>query len=257
MQMLVRLALLVGGGAMAAWPVDWKLLHPQGCVSDFANVADAASKQQIGSYCAAVERATGTRLALVTIASTEGEPVDDVAATIARARGVDDRGVLLLLAVRNRRTVVEVGRGLKPQLPAGINDTVLREMRPAFLRQHYGEALMAAAETLGEAVAKAKNARVGVSLPRRMRPTISDAIPWVLAVGAVVLVVCLSLYGRPRGYGGFGGHGILPGLWRRSSMSRSTWGSRGSGGFGGYDSGDSFGAFGGGDYGGGGASRDW
>jgi uncharacterized protein len=205
---------------------------------------------------------TGAQLALVTIATLEGEPVEDVANTIYRGWGVGQKGknegILLLLAINDRRNRLEVGYGLEPILPDGFAGSVLREMRPALRQQHYGEALMAAADTIGNTVAKAKNVSIATQLPRRIRPKPTDSIPWPVIIGGIFLLVFLFRRGGPRGYGGGGGGGFLPGLILGNMMSRGSWGSRGSGGFGGFDSGDGgFGGFGGGDSGGGGASSDW
>jgi len=151
-----------------------------------------------------------------------------------------------------------VGYGLEPIIPDGFAGSVLREMRPALRQQRYGEALMAAAETIGSTVAKAKNVTITTQLPQRVRSTPSDSIPWPLIIGGIFLLIFLFRSGGPRGYGGGGGGGFLPGLILGGAMSRGSWGGRGSGGFGGPDSGDGgFGGFGGGDSGGGGASSDW
>src|SRR5690554_4133091 len=74
--------------AAAALPADWKSLRPQGYVSDFAGVTDAASRAQLERYCAAVERSTGAQMALVLLPTLGGEPIEDVANTIFRAWGV-------------------------------------------------------------------------------------------------------------------------------------------------------------------------
>jgi uncharacterized protein len=77
-------------------------------------------------------------MALVTIATLEGEPIEDVANTIFRAWGVGQKGknegILLLLSIGDRRSRLEVGYGLEPILPDGLAGSILREMRPA-LRQ--------------------------------------------------------------------------------------------------------------------------
>jgi len=256
-----RLVVAAGLCAAAALAVDWKALRPEGYVSDFAHVVDASSKERLEAYCANLRRASGVQLALVTIPSLEGEPIEDVAITIARAWGVgqkgQDSGILLLLAIQDRRSRLEIGYGLEAILPDGLDGSILREMRPALREGQYGEALMAAAEQLGGAIAKAKNITLdSPPLPRHVRPGPSDAIPWPMILGGVALLLLLL---RRRGRGGYGpsGGGFLPGLILGNLLGRSTWGSRGSGGFGGYDSGDSFGGFGGGDFGGGGASSDW
>ena len=56
--------------------------------------------------------------------SLEGEPIEDVANTIYRAWGVGQKGknegILLLLAIGDRRNRLEVGYGLEPILPDGF-----------------------------------------------------------------------------------------------------------------------------------------
>jgi uncharacterized protein len=263
----LRLGVWLSVCASAGWSVDWTAYKPEGYVSDFAKVIDSASKSQLEAYAAAVQRATGVQMALVTIPSLEGEPIEDVANTIARAWGVGQKGtnegILLLLAIQDRRSRVEIGYGLEPILPDGLAGSVLREMRPALRQQQYGEALFAAAQTLGNTIAKAKNVTLNATLPRRTPQTSTDWFPWPLVVGVFLLALWLMRSGGPRGYsgprgrGGWGG-GILPWMLLGNAMGRSSWGSRGSGGFGGYDSSDGgFGGFGGGDFGGGGASSDW
>ncbi|PWU01011.1 MAG: methanol dehydrogenase [Terriglobia bacterium] len=261
MKKYLRLSVLAALAVAWAGAVDWKTLKPQGYVSDFAGVIDGASRQQLENYCAIVERSTGAQMALVTIPTLEGEPIEDVANTIYRNWGVGQKGknegILLLLAIRDRRSRLEIGYGLEPNLPDGLDGSILREMRPALRQQHYGEAMMAAASTLGNAIAAAKHVALNAPLQRRIRRTPSDSIPWPMLLGGLFLLLWLMRGAGPRGYSGPGGGGFLPGLILGSVLGRGSWGSRGSGGFGGYDSGDGFGGFGGGDSGGGGASSDW
>lgn len=256
-----RLGALVALWAWSAGAVEWKALKPQGYVSDFGRAVDPASRQRLEVYLAAVERSTGAQIALVTIPSLDGEPIEDVANTLFRAWGVGQKGknegILLLLALRDRRSRLEIGYGLEPILPDGLDGRVLREMRPALRQQRYGEALVAAADTLGGTIAAAKHVSLTVPLQRRIRPAPTDSIPWPLLIGGLFLLVLLFRRGGPPGYSGGGGGGFLTGMILGSMMNRGSWGGRGSGGFGGSDSGDGFGGFGGGDSGGGGASSDW
>lgn len=241
-----------------AYAVDWKALRPQGYVSDFAGALDAQSKAALEQYCAAVERATGAQMALVTVSTLEGEPIEDVANTIYRAWGVGQKGrnegVLLLLAINDRRSRLEIGYGLEPILPDGLDGSILREMRPALRQRQYGEALMAAAQQIGSAIARAKNVTLSARPPRRRAQR--ESIPWPLVLGGfVVLIWLMRSAGRRGGGGGFGG--FLSGMILGNVLGRSSYGGRGGGGFGGFDSGDGFGGFGGGDSGGGGASSNW
>ena len=239
MKKCLRLGVWLALGAVAAGAVDWTALKPQGYVSDFAGAIDAASRQQLENYCSVVERSTGAQIALVTLPSLQGEPVEDVANTIFRAWGVGQKGknegILLLLAIQDRRSRLEVGYGLEPILPDGLSGSILREMRPALRQQQYGEAMLAAASTIGSAIAEAKHVTLNARLERRIRPTPVDSIPWIPLLGGLFLIIWLMRAGGPRGYGGGGGGGFLPGLILGNMMGRGSWGGRGSGGFGGYD----------------------
>jgi uncharacterized protein len=261
MRKWLRLGLLLGLCACAGRAVDWKALQPQGYVSDFAGAIDPASKAQLEAYGGIVEQSTGAQMALVTIASLEGEPIEDVANTIFRAWGVGQKGknegILLLLSIGDRRSRLEVGYGLEPILPDGLAGSILREMRTALRQGDYGDAMMAAAETMGSAIAKAKNVELLARLPRRTRPAVSDSFPWPVLIGGLFLLLFLMRMGGRGRRGGGGGLGFLPWLILGNMMGGSIGGGRGGGGFGGFDSGGGFGGFGGGDSGGGGASSNW
>lgn len=256
---------------LLAFGADWKSLKPQGYLSDFAGVVDPASRQALESYAARVRQATGAELAFVTVVSTEGEPIEDVANDIFRAFGVgqknQDNGAMVLLAVRDRKSRLEVGGGLGEFVPDSMAGLLLDDMRPALRQNRYGPALLAAAERLGQTIAQAK----GVSIPapeaagpRVPRPT-RDSIPWpVILFGVFILMMLLRGGSRWGGGGGYrgGGGGFWSGLLLGQLLNtrRGGWGGRDGGGFGGFDSGGSgggFGGFGGGDSGGGGASSDW
>ncbi len=238
--------------------MDWKALRPQGYVSDFAGVVDAGSREQLERYCAAVEKATGAQLALVTVATLEGEPVEDVANSIFRGWGVGQKGknegALLLLSVRDRKSRLELGYGLETLLVDAQAGDLLRAMRPALRQEHYGEALMAAAQSLGDKIAAAKHVAIQERLTRRVPRQTQDSIPWATILGGL-FVVFLVVRGMGRGGGG---GGFLTGMLLGNLLGGGfSGGSRGGGGFGGSDSGGGFGGFGGGDSGGGGASSDW
>jgi uncharacterized protein len=257
-------ATVLAGLALGA---DFAALQPEGHVSDFARVIPAERKAELERYCKAVEASTGAEIALVTIASLDGEPIEDVANLLHRKWGVGKKGtnegVLLLLSIRDRRSRLEVGYGLEPVIPDGYAGSVLREMRPALRTGDIGGAMAAAAQALGDRIAAAKGVKIEERVSRKKQPREGVAweglIPLLISGGVLFMVLFLSNRGGSRrggrgGGGGGAGH-ILTGLLLGMLSSRSR--TYGGGGFGGYDSGDSFGGFGGGDSGGGGASSDW
>ena len=226
MRTWLRLGVAVALSASAGWAVDWKSLKPQGYVSDFGSVIDGGSKGRLETYCAAVEHATGVKLALVTVSSLEGEPLEDVANALAA--GWQQHGLLFLLAVREHRQHLTA----EPSLDWVARRGMLYEMRPALRRQQYAEAMMAAAETLGTTLAGARHTKIDASLPRTLRPTLGDVMPWPLVAGSFGVLAWLAFAARHHRFIGNG-------------MDRATFACRGSGGFGGYDSGDKGSAFGG------------
>jgi uncharacterized protein len=260
MNKLLRLCCLLALSLAPAFAVDWKALKPQGYVSDFAGVVDAPSKAELENYCTRVEQQTGAQIALVTIQSLNGEPIEDVANIIFRSFGVGkkgkDEGIMLLLSVGDRRDRLEVGYGLEPLLPDGFDGEILRAMRPALRQAQYGEAMRAAAATIGSRIAKAKGVTLDVALAQRYLPQQRrNSMPWPFIIVGIFLVLFVIRSGISGGGGGFLTGLILGNM--LGGSSRGGWGGGSGGGFGGHDSGGGFGGFGGGDSGGGGASSDW
>jgi len=227
-----------------------------------------------------VEHATGAQIAIVTINSTDGNPIEDYANTLFRKWGVgkkgQDNGLLILFAIKDHKDRIEVGYGLEPILPDGFVGDALRQVRPSLRQGDYGTAMLTAAEIAGATIAKSKGVTLQTHLvsPEYEHRTShgGEDLPWpLIIVGAFIL---FSLIGRlfhrgrgGRGGGGSGGSGIggfltgmllgnLLGGGRGGGWGGGGWG---GGGFGGSDSGSGggFGGFGGGDSGGGGASSDW
>lgn len=236
-------------------------------------MVDAQSKAALENYAAAVKQATGAELAFVTVQSVEGEPIEDVANDLFHNWGIgrkgEDDGALLLLAVADRRSRLEVGGGLGGIIPDGMAGLLLDDMRPALRQKEYGAALLMAAQHLGSTIAQSKGVTIAppaiaVRVPRSTR----DSIPWPLILfGIFILLVLLRRGGGTRyGGGGGGGSGFWTGILLGQLLNSGRgWqgGGRDGGGFGGFDSGGSgggfggFGGFGGGDSGGGGASSSW
>jgi uncharacterized protein len=260
MKHLARAFLPVLVCASSVLALDLNKLKPQGYISDFAHVLDDASRARLEAYCGRVEQVTGVQMAIVTLDTLDGEPIEDVANSLYRKWGVGkkgkDEGIMLLVAIKDHRDRIEIGYGLEPILPDGFVGSVLREARPLLRQNAYGPALFAAAEEMGNRIAAAKGVALDVGL-RPRRPVGSRERPgipwWFIVIGIIVLLVLMR---------GGGGGGFLAGMLLGNLLGRGGRGDGwGGGGFGGYDSGGGggggFGGFGGGDSGGGGASSDW
>jgi uncharacterized protein len=238
--------------------LDLNTLKPQGYVSDFAKVLVPESRAQIEAYCGRVEQLTGVQMAIVTIDTLDGQPVEDVANALYRKWGIGkkgkDEGILLLVAIKDHKDRIEVGYGLEPILPDGFEGGVLRQARPLLRQGAYGQGLFAAVGEMGSRIAQAKGVALDSSpRPRRQVQSKGSGIPFIFI--AIVVIVLLSFLSRG---GPGGGGGFLIGMILGNLLGGGRgggWG--GGGGFGGSGGGGGFGGFGGGDSGGGGASGDW
>lgn len=261
---LIRLACLLAilGFALPGYSaLDIDSLKPQGYLSDYANVVDPASKQQIENYCYQAQQALGVQIAAVTIPSLDGRDIETVANRLFRHFGVGSKqgntGILVLLAINDRKSRIEVGYGNEQYVTDATSGTILRSVRPQLEAQDYGAAIYAIVQGIAVRIADGKGVAPPSAVPAR-RPVVEHrgGIPFPLIIlGLIFLFWILSRSGRSGRGGGF-----LPGL-----LIGSMLGGRGSGwsggGFGGWDSGSGggggFGGFGGGSSGGGGASSDW
>jgi uncharacterized protein len=242
--------------ALPAWAIDTTKLKPTGYVNDFSSTLDAASKQTLEEYCANLERVTGVQMAIVLVPTLDGEPVEDVANRLYREWGIGkkgkDEGILILLAVKDRKSRVELGYGVEPIISDGAAGGILRQIRPILQQGNYGGALLAAAEQMGNTIAQSKGVQLGGPEPLRTagRAVRGSSIPFpLILLGIFALLWLLSR-------GGGSGTGFLTGMLLGNMMGGRS-GGWGGGGFGGDSGGGGFGGFGGGDSGGGGASGGW
>ncbi len=254
--------------AVGASGADFASLKPQGYVSDFAGVVDPASRQALERYCSRVEAQTGAQIAVVTIGTLAGEPLEDVANDLFRKWGVGKKetneGILLLLVTGDRRMRLEVGYGLEPVIPDGYAGSLLRTMAPELRQGRYGDALTEAVQAIGSRIASSKGTEIDTQLPQPVRRSAPSSLPGPLILfGAFLLFWLLAGMGGGRGrrggggWGGGSGSNFLLGMLIGNILGRGFGPGRGGGGFGGFDSGGGFGGFGGGDSGGGGASGSW
>jgi uncharacterized protein len=249
--------------ALPAWGLDTKALKPTGYVNDFAGTLDASSKLTLETYCANLERVTGVQMAIVLVPTLDDEPIEDAANRLYREWGIGkkgkDEGILIMLAIKDRKSRAEIGYGVEPIISDGAAGGILRRIRPILQQGNYGGALLAAAEQMGAMIAQSKGVELGgpEPLPGTGRVVRGPSIPFpLILLGLFFLLWLLGRSGR-----GGSGTGFLTGMILGNMMGgRGGRGGWGGGGFGGYDGGGGgggFGGFGGGDSGGGGASGGW
>ena len=88
-----------------------------GRVVDQADLLTAPAEAELGASLAALEKETSDQLVVVTVASLDKEPVEELGLRLGNGWGIGrkdlDNGVLLLVAPNDRRARIEVGKGLE------------------------------------------------------------------------------------------------------------------------------------------------
>src|SRR6266851_7292258 len=271
-------SLLVMPGSAAAEPADSPLPPPNPFryVVDNAGVIDSATNQRMEKILTDLKKAGDIELAVVTVKTTADQDIFDYSLAIARGWGIgssegEKNGLLLLVAVDDRKYHIQVSRHLEGDLPDGLVGEVGRRMRDPFRKSDYSNGLMTAVQTIVSTLEEKRGFSVAdVDKKYSYRPsaepvreTSRGISPCVLFL-IVIFVIIFVISSRRRGGRGGGGGGwlnwLLLSMFLNSGSRGSGWGSSGSsgwsgGGFGGGGGGGGFG--GGGDFGGGGAGGSW
>jgi uncharacterized protein len=230
------------------------LPQPTNYVNDFAGVLSPETLASLNALCAQVDRQAHAQIAVVTVKSLDGEPIENFATALEDKWKVGkkgtDRGLLLIFATNDRKYRIEVAYGLEGILPDGRVGDIGRQMVPYLRQNDYDGAVTMAVRQIAGVIAA--DAGVTLSSAPRRGPPVQQVKPLTLGqvvVLGIVLLLVIFLLAR------FGGSGLLGFLIGMFLGGGGRGGGFGGGGGGGDDGG--FGGFGGGSSGGGGASGSW
>lgn len=295
--MLLLVTAVVLACAAATWALDVPPLT--GRVVDQAGILSAADRERLTATLAAHEQATRNQVAVLIIPSLEGDDLFSFSHRVATtwhlgAKGADN-GVLLLVAVKDRKVRLEVGYGLEGALTDARTAQIIRHaIVPHFRQGDFAAGIAAGVDAVLKSLTGTEDASPGSTAPVIVQRDLD-----ILAVfGAVFagLVAGLLVSRLNRVVGGLAGAavGVAVGPWlwpavmaggasavatyilsgamqrsaggssrRRRARDDGWWYSTNDGGWhtgqgGGWSGGGDTGfSGGGGDFGGGGASGDW
>jgi uncharacterized protein len=150
---------LVGTAALAltATAAGLEVPYLSGRVNDQAAMLDDDFERQLEERLRLLEEETGAQVAVLTIASLEGDPIEDFSIRVVETwklgrEGVDD-GVLILIARDDRRMRIEVGYGLEGALTDAQAGRIIDGlMAPRFREGDFGGGVGAAVEAVSSAV---------------------------------------------------------------------------------------------------------
>ena len=214
---------------------------------DYAKVLSAETRSRINRLSSELNAKTKAQIAVVTIPSLSGEPIEEFSLELFRKWGIGDRqlnnGVLILVSVEEKKSRIEVGYGLEGALPDAKTGRIQDEtMRPGIEAGDYNTAVMNGYTAVLREVAKEYEGQIKSSTragPKNRGSTgidFWDALPlWAQLLAGIVLILLVLIDWF-----------VLGGFFTRMLFIFASSG-RGGGGRGG--------GFGGGSGGGGGSSR--
>lgn len=231
---------------------------PNTLVNDYTNTLSNEQKQALERKLVAFNDSTSSQIAVVIIKSVENYDINDYTQKLARAWGVGNKdknnGVVLLVAMGDRKLSIQTGYGVEGALPDIYTKRIIEnDIKPFFKSNDYYAGIDAGTDSIIQLIkgeykndnpkAKSKGSKGGAGI--------------IVIIIIIVIVIILR-----KGGGGRGGNQVIGGRGVADALfwSMLLGGGRGSGGggFGGGSSGGGgFGGFGGGSFGGGGSSGSW
>ncbi|PLV56034.1 YgcG family protein [Thermotoga sp. SG1] len=232
---LILIALFV-----LSFSVEFPEPTPYKYVNDYVGVLDSETVEKIVAVGKELEKKTTAQIVVVVVPSLSGLTVEEYANRLFREWGIGQKeknnGVLLLVAMQDRKVRIEVGYGLEGAIPDGKAGRILDEyVIPYFKEGEYNKGIYYGYLAIVREVAREYGVEITGTSDLPERGTDINGLSIIIIVVAFIIFSSIMGRGRywyrgPRFPGGFGG---------------PRGGSGGSGGFGGGSSG------------GGGASRGW
>jgi uncharacterized protein len=245
---------ILSAGAKEPPPVP----NPARLVNDYAGALTARERQALEDKLVAFDDSTSNQIAIVIENSLEGDDISDYAWRLAEKWGIHARGrhngILIYLAIKERKISFQVGYDLEPAVPDLATIRIRKELiAPNFQKdppQYYTGLDLATTEIMKLASGEVKEPR------KRDEDTPHIGLSGII-IFIIFIIILMSIFrgrgGRGGGWGGFmGGTGpFFGGGWGGGGF--------GGGGRGGGFGGGGFGGFGGGGggFGGGGSSGSW
>jgi len=189
-------------------------------VNDFANVISNADEEKMQQQGEALFKECGAQIVVVTVKSLNGEDLESYSLNLARSWRIgsdkNDDGILLLLAVDERKVRIEVGYGLEGALPDSKTGRILDTYGVDSLKKNdFSTGLAAVYDSLVNEVyiEKGLDPADGYTPVEDYSLTTKEK---VIAYGIIALIVLAFIFTnrgkRKRGFvyygGGFGGGGF-------------------------------------------------
>lgn len=223
-----------------------------GYVSDYADVLSDEQENSLEKRIQDYDNSTTNQIAILTTNSTEGQDIRDFGIKVFDdwkvGQAGKDNGIIFIIAVKDRKMSIEVGRGLEGDLTDVESKHIIdEEITPHFKENDYATGINKGVDkVIGEITPDYKVTEATASASSEVS---GGAVILFIILVIIVIIFLAAVSDSSGGFGGgFGSGYILGGGFSGGSSSDDDDDDSSSGGFGG---------FGGGTSSGGGASSSW
>lgn len=228
-------------------------------VTDFTQTLSAEQIAQLERKLVAFDDSTSNQVAVVIVKTVGDYDINEYALELGRKWGIGGKtknnGVILLVAIGDRKLAIQTGYGLEGALPDIYTKRIIEnDIKPYFKEGDYFAGIDAGTNSIisltkgeyknDQPKAKSKRGKAGGA--------------GIIVI--IIIVVIIFILGKRGGGGGgevISGRGVAEGLLWGLLLSGGRGGSGGGFGGGSGGGGGGFGGFGGGSFGGGGSSGSW
>jgi uncharacterized protein len=158
-------------GLCCLWFIGWgqplsQIPNPRktdgGWVVDMAGVLSAEQKARLNRLISALERETGAEVAVVILRRAQGATPKEYATELFNKWGVGkrdaDNGVLMLVALGDRRVEIETGYGMEAIIPDAVAGEILdTAVVPRFRKGDIAGGVIAGVEAIAERIRQAQS----------------------------------------------------------------------------------------------------
>ena len=191
MFMLSALILLIAGNGLAFDPPT-----PNGYVMDMAGKLSPEQVTQLNSKLDAMNKSTKNEFAALIVQTMDGESIEDVAHKTFNTWHVGkaglDNGVLVVIAVNERKSRIETGKGVEGDLTdLQANDILKKSLNPYLKRGDFYGGLNATFDSVSSTI----ESRANVTAPTPSTgKSISAPIGFMLGVGAAFIALFVFIF---------------------------------------------------------------
>lgn len=225
-------------------------------INDYSGAINEGVKDYIVSVGKEIEDKTTAELVICLVDSLEGKSIDRYSNELFNKWGIGNKdsnnGLLILVAVNDRKWRVEVGKGLESKITDEYSSKVMNDIaKPFFKKKEYGEGLKRVYSIFAQDIAKKYSVSLnkGMNAGYRKSENVTEASGD--ATGIFYSIVFIVIIGAGYVIGKNNTRGKKNGKRRKGDNTDSDWGWFSDFGDGGSSD------FGGGSSDGGGSSGDW